>query len=98
MSPEQARGRPLDKRSDIWAFGCVLYEALSGRQAFSGETVSDTIAAILGREPDWEALPRAIPAKVRDLLRRCMQKDASRRLHDIADAPASGEAYVNINI
>ncbi len=86
MSPEQARGKPLDKRTDIWSFGCVLYEALTSRQAFSGETVSDTIAAVLSRNPDWQALPAATPTKILDLLRRCLQKDATRRLHDIADA------------
>ena len=75
MSPEQARGKPVDKRTDIWAFGCVLYEMLTGKQAFRGETVSDTIAALLEREPDWQALPPATPAKIRDLLRRCLQKD-----------------------
>jgi eukaryotic-like serine/threonine-protein kinase len=86
MSPEQARGSPVDKRTDIWAFGCVLFEMLTGRSAFGGPTVSDTIAAILEREPDWNALPRATPNAVRLLLRRCLQKDPARRLHDIADA------------
>jgi serine/threonine-protein kinase len=86
MSPEQARGKPLDKRTDVWSFGCVLYETLTGRQAFSGETVSDTLVAILGREPDWQALPAGTPAKIRDLLRRCLQKDPARRLRDIGDA------------
>ena len=86
MSPEQARGQQVDTRTDIWAFGCVLYEMLSGRRVFSGETISDTIAAVLGREPDWTALPAAVPADVRTLLRRCLQKDPRRRLHDIADA------------
>src|SRR5438093_7400446 len=86
MSPEQARGRPVEKRTDIWSFGCVLYEALTGRQAFAAETVSDTIAAILGRDPDWQALPVATPTKTLDLLRRCLQKDVTHRLHDIADA------------
>ena len=80
MSPEQARGKPVDKRTDIWAFGCVLYEMLTGRKAFDGETVSDTIAAILEREPDWRALPAATPTSVRHLLRRCLEKDSSRRL------------------
>ncbi|MBI2956964.1 MAG: serine/threonine-protein kinase [Acidobacteria bacterium] len=86
MSPEQARGKPVDKRTDIWAFGCVLYEALAGRSLFARETVTDTLAAIVEREPDWAALPAATPVKVRDLLRRCLQKDSRRRLHDIADA------------
>ncbi|HYV30534.1 MAG TPA: protein kinase, partial [Candidatus Binatia bacterium] len=86
MSPEQARGKPVDKRTDIWSFGCVLYEALTGRQAFAAETVSDTIAAILGRDPDWQALPVATPTKILDLLRRCLQKDVSHRLRDIGDA------------
>ncbi len=86
MSPEQARGKPLDKRTDIWSFGCVLYEALARRQAFIGETVSDTIAAILRGEPDWSALPPATPARLRELLGRCLEKDPRRRLRDIGDA------------
>jgi serine/threonine-protein kinase len=85
MSPEQARGKPVDRRTDIWSFGCVLYEALAGKQAFSGETTSDTIARILEREPNWEALPEGTPGSVRTLLRRCLRKDARRRLHDAAD-------------
>lgn len=86
MSPEQARGRPVDKRSDIWAFGCVLYELLTGRMAFRGETISDTIAAVLEREPEWNRVPESTPAGIRALLRRCLEKDPRRRLHDIADA------------
>ena len=86
MSPEQARGQAVDKRTDIWAFGCVLYEMLTSRPAFPGETISDTIAAILEREPDWPALPAWTPPKVRDLVRRCVRKDPKQRLHDIADA------------
>ena len=86
MSPEQARGRSVDKRSDIWAFGCVLYEMLTGHKAFHRETVSDTIAAILEREPDWRLLPAATPAPVRRLLQRCLEKDMGRRLRDIGDA------------
>jgi serine/threonine protein kinase/Tol biopolymer transport system component len=86
MSPEQARGKPVDKRIDIWAFGCVLYELLTGKQAFRGETVSDTIAAVLEREPEWQVLPPATPAKIRELLRRCLKKDSQRRLRDIGDA------------
>jgi eukaryotic-like serine/threonine-protein kinase len=86
MSPEQARGKPVDKRTDIWAFGCVLFEMLAGRRAFRGETPSDTIAAVLEREPDWSWLPAATPLRVRRVLQRCLEKDPNRRLHDIADA------------
>ena len=86
MSPEQAKGRPADKRSDIWAFGCVLYEMLTGRRAFEGEDVSDTLAFILTREPDWNALPANTPAPVRRLLRRSLQKDRSRRSESAADS------------
>jgi len=86
MSPEQARGLDVDKRTDIWAFGCVLYEMLTGQRAFPGGTFSDAIAAILERAPDWAALPAATPQRVRDLLRRCLTKNARQRLHDIADA------------
>jgi hypothetical protein len=85
MSPEQARGQAVDKRSDIWAFGCVLYEMLTGRAAFAGETVTDTLAHVLEREPDWSGLPRTTPANVRHLLRRCLAKDAKKRLRDIGD-------------
>jgi Tol biopolymer transport system component len=86
MSPEQARGKAVDKRTDIWAFGCVLYELLTGRAAFRSETVQDTIAAVLEREPNWNSLPANTPPKIRDLLRRCLQKDSQYRLHDAADA------------
>ena len=86
MSPEQAKGREADKRSDIWAFGCVLYEMLTGRRAFGGEDVADTLAFVLSREPDWTALPATTPAPIRKLLRRCLEKDRRRRLADIADA------------
>ena len=86
MSPEQARGKTVDKRTDIWAFGCCLYEALTGRMVFQGDTLSDTIAGILERDPDWKALPEPTTPGVRVVLRRCLQKDANRRLHDIADA------------
>lgn len=85
MSPEQARGKAVDKRTDIWAFGCVVFEMLSGRMAFSGETASDTIAAILEREPPWNRLPDSTSIAIRRLLRRCLEKDPKRRLHDIAD-------------
>jgi Tol biopolymer transport system component len=85
MSPEQARGQPVDKRSDIWAFGCVLYEMLVGRPVFPGETVSDTIAGILEREPDWQALSASTPSGVRQVLKRCLEKDPKARFRDIGD-------------
>jgi serine/threonine-protein kinase len=85
MSPEQARGRSLDRRSDVWSFGCVLFECASGHAAFSGETISDLIARILEREPDWTALPAGTPARARELLRRCLRKDADARPRDIRD-------------
>ena len=85
MSPEQARGKSVDKRTDIWAFGCVLYEMLTGRAAFARDTVSDTIAGILEREPQWDALPSATPPGVRHLLQRCFEKDAARRLRDAGE-------------
>ena len=86
MSPEQAKGRPMDKRADIWAFGCVLYETLTGRQVFGGDTIADSLASILKSEPDWTSLPESTPPNIRVLLRRCLEKDRNRRLHDIADA------------
>jgi Tol biopolymer transport system component/tRNA A-37 threonylcarbamoyl transferase component Bud32 len=86
MSPEQARGKPVDKRTDIWAFGCVLYEMLTARPAFGGETTSETIAAIIEREPDWSRPPAQTPPSIRRLLQRCLEKDPKRRLRDIGDA------------
>ena len=86
MSPEQARGLAVDTRCDIWAFGCVLYELLAGRPAFGGETASDTIAAVLTRDPDWTALPPELPARIRELLRRCLKKEVRSRLQHIGDA------------
>ena len=86
MSPEQARGKAVDKRSDIWSFGCVLFECLTGKVAFQGETISDLIADILTGDPDWAALPAATPPRVRELLRRCLEKDVRRRLRDMGDA------------
>jgi Tol biopolymer transport system component len=86
MSPEQARGQAADKRADIWSFGCVLYEMLTGRRAFEARTVSDTIVAVLSGEPDWTALPADTPRGVRRLLRRCLERDPKRRLRDIGDA------------
>jgi Tol biopolymer transport system component len=88
MSPEQARGRPVDKRADIWAFGVVLYEMLTGVTLLAGETLSDTLAAVLTREPDWTRLPPSTPAGVRRLLARCLERDPRERLRDIGDARA----------
>ncbi len=85
MSPEQARGKPLDKRTDIWSFGCVLYEMMTGRTAFAGETVIDVLTAVLEREPDWTALPETTSPIIQRLLQRCLRKDPGQRLHDIAD-------------
>jgi serine/threonine protein kinase len=85
MSPEQARGKPTDKRTDIWSFGCVLYEMLTGRMAFAGETVSDSIAAILGHDPDWGRLPRATSVPVRRILQRCLEREPRERLRDMGD-------------
>ncbi len=86
MSPEQARGKPVDKRSDIWSFGCVLYEMLAGGAPFSGESVTDVLGATLHLEPDWERFPASVPPMVRLLLRRCLTKDRNKRLRDIGDA------------
>ncbi len=86
MSPEQTRGVPVDKRTDIWSFGCVLYEMLCGRPVFEGATISDTVARVLEREPDWQALPRSTPSQIKALLRRCLQKDQQHRLQHIVDA------------
>ena len=86
MSPEQACGQAVDKRADIWAFGCVLFEMLSGRPVFARDTVSDTLVVVLEREPEWSLLPATTPQSLVRLMRRCLQKDPSRRLRDIADA------------
>jgi eukaryotic-like serine/threonine-protein kinase len=86
MSPEQATGQETDKSTDIWAFGCVLFEMLGGRRAFSGESTTEIIGAILGREPNWASLPQDVPEDIRRLLRRCLEKDPARRMHHIADA------------
>lgn len=87
MSPEQARGKPVDRRTDVWSFGCVLFEMITGRRTFeAGDSVSDAIATILKNEPDWTQLPATTPVRIRELLARCLRKDATRRLRDIADA------------
>ena len=86
MSPEQARGKPLDRRTDIWSFGCVLYEMLAGRAAYVGNTLSDTLVSILDRDPDWAALPPDTPRWLRTLLQRCLRKQTTRRLRHIGDA------------
>ena len=86
MSPEQARGKAVDKRSDIWSFGCVLYEMLAGTRPFDGESVTDVLARIIEREPDYSALPATVPATIRRLLRRCLEKDRQQRLPDIGAA------------
>src|SRR5438034_2829952 len=85
MSPEQARGEAVDKRTDIWSFGCVLYEMLTGQTAFCGETVADTIASVLSREPDWAAVPETTPPAVRRMLQRCLERDPQQRPGDIAE-------------
>jgi len=85
MSPEQARGKSVDRRTDIWAFGCVLYEILTGRKAFDGETVTDVLAAVVTRDPDWALIPPATPTRIRELLRRCLEKDPQRRLRDAGE-------------
>jgi serine/threonine-protein kinase len=86
MSPEQARGKAVDKRTDIWAFGCVLYEMLTGRRPFDAEDVSMTLASVMMKEPDWSALPADVPPHIRNLVKRCLEKDRKRRLADIAVA------------
>jgi eukaryotic-like serine/threonine-protein kinase len=95
MSPEQARAKPVDKRTDIWAFGCLLFEMLTGRRAFMGEDVSETLATVLKGEPDWTALPTTTPPAIRSLLRRCLQRAPDRRLRDISDARFQIEDALN---
>src|SRR5262245_38642340 len=94
MSPEQAKGKTLDKRTDIWSFGVVLYEMLAGRMLFRGETASETMAAVMMMEPDWDALPSNLPSRLRDLLRRCLVKNPLGRLRDIGDARLAIEEII----
>ena len=86
MAPEQAKGRPVDKRADIWAFGAVLYEMLTGRTPFSGDSMTEVLGAVVLKEPDWTLLPRDTPQRVRSVLRRCLEKDPKQRIRDVADA------------
>ncbi len=86
MSPEQARGKPVDRRADIWAFGCILYEMLAGQRLFTGETATDVIGAVVHKEPELDELPSKVPAQIRRLLERCLQKDVNLRLQSIGEA------------
>ncbi len=95
MSPEQSRGKQVDKRTDIWAFGCVLYELLTGKHVFDGESVAEILGAIHHKEPEWDLLPETTPPGIRALLRRCLQKDAKRRLRDAADVQIQIEDSLN---
>ena len=96
MAPEQARGKSVDRRADIWAFGVVFYEMLTGRQLFPGETASDSLAAVITKQPDWDTLPASTPTQIRQLLRRCLEKDQRRRLQAIGEARfAIEEAIAN---
>ena len=97
MSPEQARGLQVDRRTDIWAFGCILYEMLCGTPAFSGATLADTLASILERDPDWSLMPPAAPPGVRHLLRRCLQKEPKSRLRDIGDGRLDLEEAIGLS-
>ncbi|UCG55887.1 MAG: PD40 domain-containing protein, partial [Phycisphaerales bacterium] len=96
MSPEQARGKPTDKRSDIWAFGCIMYEMLTGQLPFEGQTATEMLARIIEREPDWELLPHDTPSNIRVLLRRCLEKNPQQRLRDIGDALIEIQETLNL--
>ena len=98
MSPEQAKGRPADKRSDIWALGCVLYEMLTGTRAFFGEDTAETLASILTKSPDWTALPPRTPSSIRALLRRCLEKDPKRRLDSSVRGTPGDRRRVNDDV
>jgi eukaryotic-like serine/threonine-protein kinase len=95
MSPEQAKGKPIDRRTDIWAFGCVLFEMLTAKRAFDGESITDTLAAVVRAEPDWSQLPGTTPPAVLELLQRCLKKDARRRLQAIGDARVTLEEVIS---
>ena len=95
MAPEQARGKAVDKRADIWSFGCVFYELLTGTRAFGGEDISDTLAFVITKDPEWSALPADVPAAIRKVLRRCLEKDRNRRFADIADVRLDIEDALN---
>jgi serine/threonine protein kinase len=95
MSPEQARGKPVDRRADLWAFGCVLYEALTGNPAFSGETVTDILTGVIHREPDWSALPANTPWRMREIVQKCLRKNSRDRLQHIGDARVELETHLN---
>ena len=96
MAPEQARGKTVDQRADIWSFGCVLYELLTGRRAFGGDDIGETLAFVITKEPEWSALPVDVPAAIRRVLRRCLEKDRSRRFADIADVRIDIEDASNV--
>jgi serine/threonine protein kinase len=100
MSPEQAKGKPADRRADIWSFGIVVFEMLAGRPVYDGETVSETMAHVITKEPDWSVLPAATPPRLRALLRRCLVKDPRARLQAIGEARialAAGRAADDVN-
>jgi serine/threonine protein kinase len=95
MSPEQAKGKPVDRRTDLWAFGCVLFEMLTSETAFGGETVTDVLAAVVMRDPDWSKLPAATPPRIRELLERCLRKDQRQRLQSMGDARITIEEFLS---